>query len=173
MVNTSKSTKRKTKQDNDTPTLKNTRNNKKAKRESSNETENANQKTNRACSSKKADNNMRSTEHVDDQHFLDRSMPRSKKGKEKAVDLEHDLEPMEVDPTIDMNKASFPESIVTSDTEDDGCDEDSIDWETIRLPPRFDEIEKLSQEEDVSDQKPVYKDIEIVMEGSMTRPVLK
>jgi hypothetical protein len=164
MVSTRKSTKRKANQDSNSPK---TRQSKKTRVESNSEIEQ--DMTNEACSSKEVDNDMRSNED-DHQHFQTRFLDRSKKGKEKACDLV----PMEDVPTMDMsNEASLPESTVTSDIEDDESDEDSIDWENVQLPPRFDIVDKWPQEDEAVDQNNVYKDVEIVMENSIARPVLK
>lgn len=69
------------------------------------------------------------------------------KGKEKS------------DISLDMDMDNSIENVSLESDEED--DDDSIDWETIQLPPRFDDqVDKVT-----------YDDVEIVMEAP--RPILK
>lgn len=93
------------------------------------------------------------------------------KKKVKGKEREEALQDMDIDDTqsVDMVEEDENEVIESikleeSDAESDE-DDDSIDWETVQLPPRFDPA--ANEEEN----KPVYNDVEIVMEAP--RPVLK
>lgn len=169
MVGTRKSTKRQAKQDDSTSTTKMTRHKKKVKIEPSIEIPQSDcGKNDQTSLGKEIENN-------NDQHFQTRITRRSNKGKEKAEGSVRDLDLME----MNMNDASFVESTAMDDMEghdddnDDDDDDDNIDWETIQLPPQFDMVENMRQDEEAVDKEHVYKDVEIVMESSVPRPVLK
>lgn len=84
--------------------------------------------------------------------------PKKNKGKMKATAVEEEKDEEEFVPT-----ETFKENNTDQDLDEDS-DEDSFDWEAIEIPQQ-DQL--LENKED----KPVYKDVEIVMEAP--RPVLK
>jgi hypothetical protein len=79
------------------------------------------------------------------------------KGKEVANVEEGDIE--------------IEELAEEEDNDSDEEDDDSIDWETIQLPPRFEEPPITITTDAQEDKKETYSDVEVVMEAP--RPVLK
>jgi xeroderma pigmentosum group C-complementing protein len=94
-----------------------------------------------------------------------KSSIRKGKGKEKQTEDDDMMED-------DVNDINISYSEIKDDEkedQDEDDEEDDIDWETIQLPPKFEQ--ELKTEDADNDTPMIYKDVEIVMETP--RVVLK
>ncbi|KAI8380147.1 hypothetical protein BD560DRAFT_453258 [Blakeslea trispora] len=99
---------------------------------------------------------------------------KKRKGKRKTQEISHvdstdDEHQLEEFMAVDLPVAEQVVSqVVEQESSSEG--EDEVDWETVALPPRFNEMGS-SEQYLPEENTPVYGDVEIVMEAP--RPVLK